>query len=331
MTARKMLAGLALSTTMGDLGKVEYSSGKSLSQNRHTHPNSFLMNHLRLSNRSPPTVRYAVPFHSCRALRTVRARRATTPRSPAARSPPPTPNSARLIARAGPFTLRVASAQSPFEALVESIVYQQLHGKAAATIHRRLLESFAPVLTLEGSGLGTHPSAQHLLDAPNEQLRAAGLSHNKSLALRDLAAKTIDGTVPTLARIRRMSDQAIIDHLTQVRGIGEWTVEMLLIFRLGRPDILPTGDYGVRKGFALTFQGLKPTAKVTPADLPTAAEMEHRAKKWTPLAQRRQLVPLARLRPRRRQTARRRVTTLLILGNIPLPCPKSSSIEFHPW
>ena len=192
------------------------------------------------------------------------------------------PKLALLIQRAGPFTLCIASTQSPFEALTESIIYQQLHGKAAATIHRRLLESFAPVLTLEGSGLGTHPSAQHLLDAPNQQLRAAGLSHNKSLALRDLAAKTLDGTVPTLARIRRMSDQAIIDHLTQVRGIGVWTVHMMLIFRLGRPDILPTGDYGVRKGFALTFQALKPTAKVTPADLPTAAEMEHRAKKWTP-------------------------------------------------
>jgi DNA-3-methyladenine glycosylase II len=192
------------------------------------------------------------------------------------------PKLGRLIQRAGPFTLRIASTQSPFEALVESIVYQQLHGKAAATIHRRLIESFAPVLTLEGPGLGTHPSPQHLLDAPNQQLRAAGLSHNKALALRDLAAKTLDGTVPTLARIRRMSDAAIIDHLIQVRGIGRWTVEMLLIFRLGRPDILPVSDYGVRKGFALTFQGLKPTTKVTPDLLPSAAEMERRAKKWTP-------------------------------------------------
>jgi len=192
------------------------------------------------------------------------------------------PKFGRLIERAGPFTLRIASAQSPFEALVESIVYQQLHGKAAATIHRRLLEGFGPVLTLEGSGTGAHPSPQHLLDAPNEQLRAAGLSHNKSLALRDLAAKSIDGTVPTLARIRRMSDEAIIEHLTQVRGIGRWTVEMLLIFRLGRPDVLPTSDYGVRKGFALTFGKLKPSDKVTPLDLPSAADMERRAKKWRP-------------------------------------------------
>ena len=192
------------------------------------------------------------------------------------------PKLARLIQRAGPFTMRVASAQSPFEALVESIVYQQLHGKAAATIHRRLLESFSPVLTLEAAGTGAHPTPQHLLDCPNEQLRAAGLSKNKMLALRDLAAKTIDGTVPTLIQIRRMSDEAIIEHLTQVRGIGRWTVEMLLIFRLGRPNVLPVDDYGVRKGFALTFGKLKPTDKVTPMDLPKPDVMILRAKKWQP-------------------------------------------------
>src|SRR5580704_14915055 len=198
------------------------------------------------------------------------------------------PRLGKLIARAGPFTMRIASAQSPFEALVESIVYQQLHGKAAATIHRRLLESFGPTLppnsidtTARAIGL-PHPSPQQILDCPNEQLRAAGLSANKSLALRDLAAKTIDGTVPTLAAIRRMSDEAIIEHLTQVRGIGQWTVEMFLIFRLGRPNVLPVDDYGVRKGFALTFGKLKPTDKVTPADLPKPDEMHRRAKKWQP-------------------------------------------------
>ena len=184
---------------------------------------------------------------------------------------------ARLITRAGPFTLRLPAQQTPFEALVQSIIYQQLHGKAAASIHARLVASFAPVC-----GLGQHPAPEHLLDCPNEQLRAAGLSHNKSLALRDLAAKTLDGTVPTLARIRRMSDQAIIEHLTEVRGIGRWTVEMLLIFRLGRPDVLPTSDYGVRKGFALTFQGLKATQKVTPDLLATPGQMEKRAARWAP-------------------------------------------------
>jgi len=187
------------------------------------------------------------------------------------------PKLAKLIAKAGPFTLRLPAQQSPFEALLQSIIYQQLHGKAAATIHARLLASFAEV-----TGPGVHPDPEQILDAPNDQLRAAGLSHNKALALRDLAAKTIDGTVPTLARIRRMSDAAIIEHLTQVRGIGRWTVEMFLMFRLGRPDILPTSDYGVRKGFALTFQALKPATKLTPALLPTPAEMERRAKKWVP-------------------------------------------------
>jgi len=194
------------------------------------------------------------------------------------------PKLRKLIERAGPFTLRLASTQSPFEALVESIVYQQLHGKAAATIHKRLVESFYP-RTPDGQILSEgaqHFAAQHLLDAPNEQLRAAGLSKNKMLALRDLAAKTLDGTVPTLARIRRLSDEEIIEHLTQVRGIGRWTVEMLLIFRLGRPDVFPVSDYGVRKGFALTFQGLKPTTKVTPDLLPKADQMHKRGKRWEP-------------------------------------------------
>ena len=178
---------------------------------------------------------------------------------------------------AGPLTLRISGAQSPFEALAESIVFQQLHGKAARAIHTRMVEGFAEVC-----GVGVHPSAQHLLDCPTVQLREAGLSHNKTLALRDLAAKTLDGTVPTLAKIRRMGDEAIIEHLTQVRGIGRWTVEMFLMFRLGRPDVLPVSDYGVRKGFALTFGTLKPADRVTPADLPKPGIMERRAKKWHP-------------------------------------------------
>lgn len=160
------------------------------------------------------------------------------------------PKLGRLMARVGPFTLQLPAQQSPFEALLRAILYQQLHGKAAAAIHARLLTSFEPLC-----GPGKHPTAKHVLDCPNEQLRAAGLSHNKALALRDLAAKTVDGTVPSLARIRRMADEDIIEHLTQVRGVGRWTVEMFLMFRLGRPDILPVADYGVRKGFALTFQG----------------------------------------------------------------------------
>jgi DNA-3-methyladenine glycosylase II len=190
------------------------------------------------------------------------------------------PKLAKLIERAGPFTMRISSTQSPFEALVESIVYQQLHGKAAATIHKRLIASFGE--PGPAGELAPHPTAQHILDAPNQQLRSAGLSANKLLAIRDLAAKTLDGTVPTLAQVRRMSDEAIVTHLTQVRGIGKWTVEMFLIFRLGRPDVLPTSDYGVRKGFALTFGKLKPADKVTPADLPKPEVMEKRAERWRP-------------------------------------------------
>ena len=211
------------------------------------------------------------------------------PRPTATRKPPYDPEEAisalsaadqrlaKLIQSAGPFNLRISGALSPFESLAESVIYQQLHGKAAAAIHSRMLSSFEPIC-----GLGVHPSPQHLLDCPTEQLRSAGLSHNKILALRDLAAKTMDGTVPTLARIRHMPDEAIIEHLTQVRGIGRWTVEMMLIFRLGRPDVLPVSDYGVRKGFALTFGKLNPTAKVEPADLPKPAVMERRAKRWHP-------------------------------------------------
>jgi DNA-3-methyladenine glycosylase II len=187
------------------------------------------------------------------------------------------PQLGRLIERAGPFKMQLDGAQSPFEALFQSIIYQQLHGKAAAAIHKRLIDSFGAV-----SGIDVHPTAQQILDAPNEQLRLAGLSHNKALAIRDLAAKTLDGTVPTLARIRRMSDEEIVKHLTQVRGIGTWTVEMMLIFRLGRPDVLPVTDYGVRKGFALTFGKLKPADKVTQMDLPKPDAMEKRAKKWHP-------------------------------------------------
>ena len=188
------------------------------------------------------------------------------------------PKLARLIARAGPPTFRLAANQSPFEALTEAIIYQQLHGRAAAAIHARLIAGFQPMPTLSP----IHPTPEQILEVPTQELRAAGLSAAKTLALRDLAAKTIDGTVPSLARIRKMDDAAIIEHLTQVRGIGKWTVEMFLMFRLGRPNVFPTSDYGVRKGFALTFQGLKPETKLTPALLATPTQMERRAKKWTP-------------------------------------------------
>jgi 3-methyladenine DNA glycosylase/8-oxoguanine DNA glycosylase len=151
----------------------------------------------------------------------------------------------RLMSRAGPFTMRPQPTQSLFASLARSIVYQQLTGKAAATILGRVTRIFAP---------RRFPTPRDLLEVSPEQLREAGLSAAKTAALRDLAARTIDGTVPSLALIRRMDDEEIIERLTLVRGIGRWTVEMLLIFRLGRPDILPLTDLGVRKGFALTYR-----------------------------------------------------------------------------
>jgi DNA-3-methyladenine glycosylase II len=178
---------------------------------------------------------------------------------------------AALIDCAGPFTLRLQNTTSPFDSLLESILYQQLHGKAAATIHRRVREYF-----------GGDPTPQILIDAPDEPLRAAGVSGNKIKAFRDLAARTLDGTVPTHAAIRKMLDAEIIERLSAVRGIGTWTVEMLLIFRLGRPDVLPVTDYGVRKGFALTFQRVPKSRPLEAADLPKPDVMLRRAKHWAP-------------------------------------------------
>ncbi len=160
---------------------------------------------------------------------------------------------ARWIAKCGPYLLEPSKLSSPFAALARSIVYQQLHGKAAAAILARVVALFP--------GPKKFPTPQQLLGAPEEALRGAGLSRNKLLALRDLAAKTIDGTVPTLARLRHMSDDEIVERLTAVRGIGRWTVEMMLMFRLARPDVLPATDYGVRKGFARVYGGEMPPPK----------------------------------------------------------------------
>jgi 3-methyladenine DNA glycosylase/8-oxoguanine DNA glycosylase len=170
---------------------------------------------------------------------------------------------AQLIEAVGPFKMEIGTMQSPFDALARNIVYQQLNGTAAATIHSRVLALFGKKC------LRPHD----ILEAPGEDLRGAGLSRNKIEGLKDLAAKTLDGTVPTLARLKRMGDEEIIERLTQVRGIGRWTVDMLLMSRLGRPDILPVGDYGVRKGFSILYR--------TEA-LPTAKELADYAEKWRP-------------------------------------------------
>jgi DNA-3-methyladenine glycosylase II len=151
---------------------------------------------------------------------------------------------AKLVRKAGPFTLRPAKMASPFASLLRAIVSQQLSGKAATTIFNRV----AALLPNP-----THPSPEAVAGVDDASLRAAGLSQNKLLSIRDLAAKTLDGTVPSLQKLRKLPDDEIIERLTQVRGIGVWTVEMLLMFRLGRPDVFPVDDLGVRRGVMLTY------------------------------------------------------------------------------
>lgn len=147
---------------------------------------------------------------------------------------------AALIDRVGPFRLELLKVDSLFEALLRSIIYQQLHGKAAASIHGR-------VLTLLQRHGGPTPEA--LTIASDEELRGAGLSRGKLAALRDLADKAITGVVPTLRDAHGLPDDELITRLTEVRGIGPWTVHMLLIFHLGRADVMPTGDFAIRLGF----------------------------------------------------------------------------------
>lgn len=171
---------------------------------------------------------------------------------------------AKIIERAGPFTIKLEKLGSPFHALARAIVYQQLHGKAAATIFGRVQALFPKA---------KHLQPELLLAMEEASLRAAGLSKNKMLAVKDLAARSLDGTVPTLARLKRMSDEEILSRLVQVRGIGPWTVEMLLMFRLGRPDVLPVSDLGVRAGFQLTYRT---------KELPTAKQILAQGEKWRP-------------------------------------------------
>jgi DNA-3-methyladenine glycosylase II len=166
--------------------------------------------------------------------------------------------------------------QSIFEALLESIIYQQLNGKVAATITERVKalfpENIHHLRTRRGL-VAAFPKPEQILAVTPELLRSAGLSQAKMLAIRDLAAKTLDGTVPLAREAHRMSDDELVERLTAVRGIGRWTVEMLLIFRLGRPDVLAVDDYGIRKGFARTHRM---------AELPKPKELLAYGDRWRP-------------------------------------------------
>ena len=174
------------------------------------------------------------------------------------------PRMAALIKRSLRYNVKPGTSIRPFDALAESIAYQQLSGKAAATIWKRVRALYPRRKYLD---------PRHVLETPDEKLRGAGLSRSKVAAIKDLAAKTIDGTVPSARVLAKMSDEEIIARLTTVRGIGRWTVEMLLLFDLGRPDVWPVDDYGVRKGFAKTFGKRK---------LPKPKQLMKLGEKWRP-------------------------------------------------
>jgi len=170
----------------------------------------------------------------------------------------------RLIRQVGPCQLRPRIRRSPFETLVRSVTYQQLNGTAAATILGRVRALYPG---------RRFPTPEDLLATPDERLRSAGLSRAKTAAIKDIAAKTLSGVVPRSKEMNTMADEEIVERLTTLRGVGPWTVEMLLIFTLGRPDVLPVTDYGVRKGFAVTY-GWK--------ELPRPKELLDFGERWRP-------------------------------------------------
>ncbi len=170
---------------------------------------------------------------------------------------------ARIIDGVGPFRLKTRNLSSPFETLMRSIIGQQLSGKAAASIYGRVMEL----------NNGKPPLPRQVLKTDDEAFRGAGMAYAKVNAIKDLASKTLDGSLPTAAELRRMEDEEIVDRLVAVKGIGPWTVHMLLIFYLGRPDVLPVGDLGVRKGLRVAY-GLE--------ELPTPKELQKIGEKWRP-------------------------------------------------
>jgi methylated-DNA-[protein]-cysteine S-methyltransferase len=172
------------------------------------------------------------------------------------------PKLAQVIDRVGAYAMSKQTSRTTFEALARSIVYQQLSGKAAATIFGRVIDAIGGTLTPEA-----------ISAASDKTLRGAGLSRSKMLSVRDLAEKTIAGKIPSITRLLKMNDEKIIETLTEVRGIGRWSVEMLLMFRLGRRDILPVSDYGIRKGVMQIF-GLR--------ELPSLEDVAKHGEKWRP-------------------------------------------------
>jgi len=169
-----------------------------------------------------------------------------------------------LIKASGPYRLEPELDRHPFQVLAHAIAHQQLNGTAANTILKRFEQS---------CGKGSFPTPHEVIASPDATLRAAGFSFAKIASLKDLAAKTIEGVVPDGHALAELADADIIARLTQVRGIGRWTVEMLLMFQLGRPDVLPVDDFGVRNGFRLAY-GLR--------KMPTPRALAAFGERWAP-------------------------------------------------
>ena len=170
----------------------------------------------------------------------------------------------QIIERAGPFAVELFPYRNAFEALTRSIIYQQLAGRAAQAIHGRLLATFPR---------RRHPRPEQILALTDSQIRAIGLSGAKTVAIRDLATRAQDGEIPSYRQLEGMSDEHIVETLCVVKGIGVWTVQMLLIFYLGRPDVLPATDLGIRKGFQYTYRK---------RELPPAKAIVAFAERWRP-------------------------------------------------
>lgn len=151
---------------------------------------------------------------------------------------------AAFIRHLGPLKLKVEQPPDLFSALSTAIVYQQLSGKAAATIHGRFCALFD----------NRQPDAAGVEGLSISDLRSVGLSQNKALAIQDLARKSLDGSLAPIRRVNRMSDAEVMDNLVQVRGIGPWTAQMVLIFNLGRPDVMPAADLGIQKGVQVIYR-----------------------------------------------------------------------------
>src|SRR5215831_18997621 len=175
---------------------------------------------------------------------------------------------AGVIRAAGKFTHVPNAEHTAFHTLARAIAHQQLNGTAAESIFGR----FVGLYPLNAQGLALL-EAELVLGTPDDKLRAVGLSFAKIAGIKDLAQKTLDGTVPPYEILHTLADEEIIERITQVRGIGRWTVEMLLMFRLGRPDILPVDDFGVRNGFRLAY-GLR--------GMPTTRALAEYGARWSP-------------------------------------------------